>query len=62
MDTEFYSMLFLHILGWSHIFILDFVNVVYHIDQFADGELAFLKKIPHVMIYGPFNALMTLIC
>ena len=32
MDVEFCQKLFLHLSRWSHGFILQFVNVAYHID------------------------------
>ena len=46
------------------IFILDFVNVVYHIDRFVDVKLSLdpWSKSHLIMVYDAFNVLSNSIC
>ena len=46
------------------IFILQFVNVVYHSDQFADTEISLQPqdKSHLIMIYDPLNMLLDPVC
>ena len=49
---------------WDDHVILSFVNVVYHIDWFADIEpsLQTWKKFHLIMVYDPFYILLNLVC
>ena len=46
------------------VFILQFVNVVYHTDGFADivEPLNPWDKSPLIMMYNPFNVLLDVVC
>ena len=46
------------------VFILQFVNVVYHTDGFADNEepLHAWDKSHLIMMYNPFNVFLDLVC
>ena len=64
MDVEFWQMLFLHLLSDHMVFILDFVNVVYHIDWFVDVKPSLdpWSKSHLIMVYDAFNVLSNSIC
>ena len=46
------------------VFILQFVNVVYHTDGFVDIEALLhpWEKSHSIMMYSPFNALLDVVC
>ena len=46
------------------VFILQFVKVVYHTDQFVDIEESLhpWDKSLLIMVYNPFNALLDVVC
>ena len=46
------------------VFILQFVNMVYHIDLFAyiEESLPPWDKSPLIMVYDPFNVLLDSVC
>ena len=64
MDVEFVKGFFSIYWDDHVIFILQFVNVVYHIDWFAYIELSLYPwDKSHLTIeYDPFNVLLDLVC
>ena len=63
MDVESCQMLFC--VYWDYmIFVLDFVNVVYHIYWFADVEtsLHLGNKFHTITVYAVFKVLLNLVC
>jgi len=54
----------MHLLKWLYGFILQFVNVVYHTDWFADTEESLhpQDKSHLIVVYDPFNVLLDLVC
>ena len=65
MDVEVCQRLSLHLFWDDHmVFLLQFVNMVYHIDSFAyiEESLHVWDK-PHlIMVYDPFNVLLGSVC
>ena len=54
----------LHLLRWSYNFYLSFVKVVYHIDWFAfvEAYLHLGNEFPLIMMNGPLDVLLNLLC
>ena len=65
MGVEFCQRLSLHIYSDNHmVFIFQFVNVVYHIDWFANTEESLhpWDKVHLVMTHDLFNVLLVSVC
>ena len=64
MGFGFCQRLFMHLLRDHTVFILQFANVVYHIDGSVDIEepLHPWDKSHLIMMYNPFNVLLDVVC
>ena len=64
MDVEFYQNLFLIYWDDHVVFILRFVDMVYHINWFVDTEESLhpWDKSNLIIVYDPFTVLLELVC